>query len=466
MAPFMQVNTNATVFPEPLEDRQPLERYSDCVWKKEQHMAVQTRGTDQSIQFTLDLLDKLLSGYTPRDFAIRLWDGTVREADIGQPTRFTIIFQHPGALRQMFLPPTELALGEAYIYNDFDIEGDITAVVPLADSLLSHPLSLREQMHLGSQLMRLPRKVATHTAMPQVQGALHSKARDRSAVTYHYDQSNEFYALWLDSRMVYSCAYFQTPDDDLDTAQEHKLEYICRKLRLQPGEHLLDIGCGWGGLLIYAAEHYGVQADGITLSQSQAALAQERIHRAGLDDRCHVEVRDYRDLSPSESYDKLVSVGMFEHVGAAKLPFYFQQAWRLLRPGGVFLNHGIAATSDTPIPKKSFVNTYVFPDGELVRLNTTLRAAEASQFEVRDVESLREHYALTLMHWVHNLETHADEAKRLTDDITYRIWRLYMAGAINSFRTGQNTIFQTLLAKPDQGHSGLPLTRSDWYEKT
>ena len=264
--------------------------------------------------------------------------------------------------------------------------------------------------------------------------------------------------------MVYSCAYFATPDDDLDTAQERKLEYICRKLRLRPGERLLDIGCGWGGLVIYAAQRYEVEAYGITLSQPQAELAQQRIQEAGLTEHCRVEVRDYRDINEANSFDKIVSVGMFEHVGEKLLPTYFRQAWHLLRPGGVFLNHGIA--SDTTLQAQqgtSFVSTYVFPDGELVPVSSTLRAAEVSGFEVRDVESLREHYTLTLRHWLRRLESNADEARRLTSDITYRIWRLYIAGSAYSFQIGRNNIYQALLTKPDEGESCLPLTRGDWY---
>jgi cyclopropane-fatty-acyl-phospholipid synthase len=322
------------------------------------------------------------------------------------------------------------------------------------------------QVRYGKRLLSLP-----NTGQPRpgdtaakLRGSIHSKERDRQAITYHYDRSNDFYALWLDRRMVYSCAYFATPDDDIDTAQERKLDYICRKLRLQPGERLLDIGCGWGGLVMYAAQHYGVEAYGITLSQQQAELAQKRIAEAGLSERCRVEVRDYRDVNEEHSFDKIVSVGMFEHVGQALLPTYFQQAWHLLRPGGVFLNHGIASVITEPQRESVFNQRYVFPDGELVPISTTLRAAETSGFEVRDVESLREHYALTLRHWVRRLESHADEARQLTGDVTYRIWRIYMSASIHAFVTGRNNIYQTLLVKPDRGNSHLPLTRADWYE--
>jgi cyclopropane-fatty-acyl-phospholipid synthase len=425
--------------------------------------------TDSAVQATLSLIQDLLGSAQQRNFAVRLWDGTTWKPDPEQETRFTLVLQHPGALRRMFLPPSDLTLGEAYIYNDFDIEGDIEAVFPIADQFIEGHWGKADQLRYGKRLLSLPNTGQPRPSDPAVKlrGARHSKERDRQAVTYHYNRSNEFYALWLDQRMVYSCAYFATPDDDLDTAQERKLDYICRKLRLRPGERLLDIGCGWGGLVIYAAQHYRVEAYGITLSQPQAELAQKRISEAGLAERCRVEVRDYRDVNEANSFDKIVSVGMFEHVGEALLPTYFKQAWHLLRPGGVFLNHGIASNTSLQAQwRANFTNRYVFPDGELLPISSTLRAAEASGFEVRDVESLREHYTLTLRHWVRRLEAHTDEARKLTNEVTYRIWRLYMAGSAYSFQTNRNNLYQTLLAKPNRGNSGLPLTRSDWYSES
>jgi cyclopropane-fatty-acyl-phospholipid synthase len=281
-------------------------------------------------------------------------------------------------------------------------------------------------------------------------------------VTYHYDVSNDFYALWLDRSMVYSCAFFKSSEDGLDTAQAQKLDYLCRKLRLRPGDRVLDLGCGWGALLMHAARNYGVHAFGITLSVPQAEFARERIREAGLDDLCKIEVCDYRDL-PRQEYDKLVSVGMFEHIGAALLPEYFRRAWSLLRPGGVFLNHGIAASATFRQNGPSFMDKYVFPDGELVPINVTLRAAEACGFEVRDAESLREHYALTLRRWVRRLEGRAPEARSIVGEITYRVWRLYMSGSAHAFANGRLNLYQVLLSKPEDGDSQLPLTRADWY---
>jgi cyclopropane-fatty-acyl-phospholipid synthase len=264
--------------------------------------------------------------------------------------------------------------------------------------------------------------------------------------------------------MIYSCAYFTSPDDDLQTAQQRKLDYICNKLRLQPGNHLLDIGCGWGGMAIYAAENYGVHVHGITLSRNQYELANERIRQAGLADRCHIELCDYRDIKGSEVFDKIVSIGMVEHVGEANLPEYFAHAWRLLKPQGVFLNHGIGEHSRHPVDRgRSFTTKYAFPDRELVPISTMLLHAEIAGFEVRDVENLREHYALTLNHWVDNMESRHQELRLHVDEVTRRIWLLCMAGAIHEFSIGRHLLYQTLLVKSENGNAGLPLTREGWY---
>ena len=411
-----------------------------------------------------EFLDSLLANYPGRDFKVRLWDGTTWGAE-RQP-RFTLVVKHPNALSALILAPSELALGEAYIYDDLDIEGDIEAAFSLADYLLRREPGQSEDL---DRMRGVPKPPTSTPLRPGprlvgMKGPVHSQERDRQAIHCHYDHPAEFYALWLDRRMVYSSAYFVTAEEDLESAQERKLDYICRKLRLRPGERLLDIGCGWGGLVMYAAEHYGVEAVGVTLSELQAERAQQRLRAAGLSDRCRVEVCDYRELGHSAQYDKLVSVGMFEHVGEEQLPEYFRRAWDLLRPGGVFLNHGIAYSATYRRRGPSFIDHYVFPDSELVPINVSLRAAELSSFEVRDVESLREHYALTLHHWVQRLEAHGEEARRITDDTTYRIWRLYMAGAAHAFRSGRLNLYQALLAKPVNGRSGLPLTREDWYQ--
>jgi cyclopropane-fatty-acyl-phospholipid synthase len=417
---------------------------------------------DHSVEVTYHILHAITADCPQRNFAIRLWDGSVFGA--AERPRFTLVLKSPGALRRMLIG-SELALGEAYIYDDFDVEGDLEAAFEFGDYLAHHELELREKLRLAGLLLQLPGngRHGKISLAPNLRGAPHSAERDSRAVTYHYNLSNDFYSLWLDRRMVYSCAYFKSGEEDIDTAQMQKLDYICRKLRLRPGERLLDVGCGWGGLILYAAAKFGVQACGITLSEPQAQWARERIEEAGLTGQCEVQVCDYRDLEPSADYDKVVSVGMFEHVGEARMPSYFQQVWNLLRPGGVFLNHGIAASATFKRKGASFIDKYVFPDGELVPLGTTVRIAEALGFEVRDVESLREHYARTLGRWVERLESGYEEAKRITNETVYRIWRIYMAGSAHAFAVGRVNLYQVLFSKPEEGKTHLPLTRADWY---
>ncbi len=412
---------------------------------------------------TIYVLQELTQDYRGMEFAVRLWDGTFW-GNTEQP-RFILVLNHPGALRAMFLSPSELTLGEAFIYRDFDIEGDIEAAFDLANFLLTRDLSVSEKLRLGSMLMKLPTRDRPLSSRDSAEltGSLHSRERDRNAVRYHYDLPDSFFALFLDPRMVYSCGYFKSPDDDLEAAQAQKLDYICRKLRLRRGDHLLDLGCGWGGLLIHAAKNYGARAFGVTLSVPQAESARERIRLEGLADRCKVEVSDYRDLDPPQQYDKIVSVGMFEHVGETLLAEYFQRAYALLRPGGVFLNHGIAASATIRREGPSFINRYVFPDGELLPIHTTLRAAEANGFEVRDLESLREHYTLTLRQWVRGLERSEQRARAIVGDVAYRVWRLYMAGSTHGFATGRLNLYQVLMSKTYRGDGHLPITREDWY---
>ena len=419
-----------------------------------------TLPANDAVGIAAGLLEHITAKLSCKNFCVRFWDGS----SWGAATRpnFTLILKNPWSLRQLFLSPSELSVGESFIYDDFDIEGDLEAAFEFADHLFAEELPLTAKLRLGAMAL-VPRRFIKGRGAAEPKGRQHSTERDRAAVRYHYDVSNDFFRLFLDQRMIYSCAYFRSPDDDLDTAQQQKLDYICRKLRLRPGERLLELGCGWGGLLIHAAREYGVDAFGITLSIRQAELARERIRQAGLASRCRVEVCDYRAIEPEQQFDKLVSVGMFEHVGEALLPEYFSRAWRLLRPGGVFLNHGIAMSAKWKRSGESFVEKYVFPDGELVPINKTLRAAESCGFEVEDVENLRRHYEITLQHWSDRLQANAEEARRLTDDATYRTWRIYMAGSAHGFRVGRMNLCQLLLSKSEHGQSNLPLTREDWY---
>jgi cyclopropane-fatty-acyl-phospholipid synthase len=296
---------------------------------------------------------------------------------------------------------------------------------------------------------------------------LHSKQRDRSSISYHHDQPVEFFRPWLGKSLAYSCAYLRTADDSIDLAQEQKLDLICKKLRLQPNERFLDIGCGWGSLILHAADRYHAHAQGVTLSREQAETAKRRIVEAELSQRCAVELRDYRELvSFQKSFDKIASVGMFEHVGRKNLPLYFKIAHQLLRPGGVFLNHGIARSYRSPVQQNSFISRYVFPDAELVTVSQALEAAESHGLEVRDVENLREHYEITLRRWVDALQQNADTVRTHVSEVTYRIWLLYMAGVAASFHRGDIAVYQALLSRPDRGKGQLRLTREDWYSNS
>ena len=301
---------------------------------------------------------ELAAEYGDYDFSVRLADGTTL-ASTPRP-RFALVLSYPSVLPKLFDSPDELTLGELFISGDLDVEGDMEAAMQFAELLLSHKSKLMEQKELGIEAALSAPSSSVRGRNQELNGHIHSQERDRAAIARHYDVSNDFYKLWLDVNMVYSEACFESPDEDLDTAQIRKLDYICRKLRLRPGNKLLDIECGWGGLVMYAASHCGVYADGITLSLRQAELARERIHSAGLENRCAVRLCDYRDVEESESYDKIASIGMCEHVGESTLKHYFEKVFRLLRPGGMFLNSGIAASATYRREGPSFIDKYVF----------------------------------------------------------------------------------------------------------
>jgi cyclopropane-fatty-acyl-phospholipid synthase len=430
--------------------------------------------SDQSVEEkTRHVLSEIFAGCQLDHLGVRLWDGTTWPDDRERDAMLAL--KRPDSLGRMFLPGTEVGLAEAYLHNDFDIEGDIEVAFEIADFLLARLIDWKKKLKIAGLLVALPDRNATSTIghaakrlLPQIRGKPHSPEHERRAVTFHYDVSNDFYRLWLDRRMVYSCAYFVSKEDDIDAAQEHKLEYICRKLRLRPNQRLLDIGCGWGALIIHAAKHFGVCADGITLGEPQAEWTRARISETGLNSKVTVQVRDYREIAANgrDIYDVMVSVGMAEHVGRERLPDYFGVAHRALKPGGVFLNQAIGACIVARADNKegSFIDEYVFPDGDIPPLPIMLHAAESAGFEIRDVENLREHYALTLRHWLRRLEAHHAEALCYVDEKMYRVWRLYLAGCAHGFRRGHLAVYQTLLTKLDPcGHSRLPLTHNDWY---
>jgi len=422
-----------------------------------------------------DLLTRLFHRY-PGSLNLRLWNGTAlrvgRNAAAGADSPFTLVFKSPEAVWSAVLGRDPLALADAYFRGDLDIEGDFFAALSLKDHLQELQLPAAEKLRAAFTALhlRMMNAASRHSGTlfvpshaPKIKA--HSKAENRDAIHFHYDVSNEFYSLWLDRAMVYSCAYFESPDVDLDAAQQAKLEHICRKLSLKPEEKFLDIGCGWGALVIYAAQHYGVRADGVTLSPQQLKVAQERIEQAGLADRVHVELLDYRDLPGESVYDKVASVGMFEHVGLKNLPTYFSTVHRLLKPRGLFLNHGITHDSEgweTNVSTE-FINRYVFPDGQLDTIGNIERFMERSKFEIADVEALRPHYAMTLRHWVARLERNRSRALEYVNEATYRVWRLYMAACALQFESGEIGIYQVLANKRAAGVPDLPLTRRHLY---
>ncbi|MCW5604590.1 MAG: class I SAM-dependent methyltransferase [Burkholderiales bacterium] len=374
-----------------------------------------------------------------------LWDG--RGYDLGPAPSIRVHIKRPRALR-CFLAPSLDGLGEAFVEGHIEIEGPLHEII-------------RSGMELAQQ-----RVGRLRAALPRF--ARHSRRLDREAIEYHYNVSNEFYATFLDRDMVYSCAYFCSEADSLDLAQVQKLDHILTKLRVQPGERLLDIGCGWGALVIRAAKKYGAVAHGITLSRNQLEFARERIRAEGLQERCSVELCDYRDVPESEQFDKIASVGMFEHVGLRNLPVYFGKIHKLLRAGGLVLNHGITSSDpdDRPVGHgaSEFIERYVFPHGELPHVSRATREMSAAGIEVTDIESLRRHYARTCRAWSDRLDANRDRAVVLAGERRFRIWQVYLAGCAYGFAKGWINVYQLLGCKTERGRTdALPLTRDYMY---
>ncbi len=419
--------------------------------------------TQQSAEAGRKILAQVLADYHG-PVAIRLWDG---ELAIGrEDAPCTVVFHQPAMLRGLILHRNVVKLAEAYLAGDADIEGDAESLYDLVCFMrdLDLPWSTKWQvMRLAFKLPGKHHATEKEKQVAQVRAEEHDNTRE--SISHHYDVSNDFYRLWLDREMVYSCAYFPEVDRSLDKAQQDKLDYICRKLRLIPEQTLLDIGCGWGALICWAAHNFGVQAHGITLSEQQYQYARERIKREGLEDQVTVELRDYRDLPEDARYDRIVSVGMFEHIGVANFPRYFSIIKRALKTGGLFLNHGITNDTgwrDTPITR--FINSYVFPDGELARISVVVDAMEKAGFEVIDVEGLRRHYALTLRVWVQSLEANREQAVAMVGEASYRVWRLYMSGSAYYFDEGSVNVFQVLVGH-DREPLAIALRRDELYAK-
>jgi cyclopropane-fatty-acyl-phospholipid synthase len=382
--------------------------------------------------------------------SVQLWNGQAIAPKTDPKVHLTV--RSPQAIVSLANPSLG-KIARSYVEGEIDLEGDMRETLRVGEELLAGDSTVYRRRSNVWKWWR------------------HTRPADRKAIQHHYDVGNEFYGLWLDSNRVYSCAYFKHPDDSLDLAQEQKLEHICRKLDLKAGERFLDIGCGWGGLILWATQRFGVRALGITLSDEQHAYVTERIRALGLSDRCEVRLMDYRDVPEDEPYDKVASVGMFEHVGKRNLPGYFSKIYRLLRPGGLVMNHGITTNSIEDGELASgigeFVDQYVFPGGELVHLSKVLAEMSAQGLEVTDAECLRPHYARTLWHWVSRLDGNATRARQIVGERQFRVWRIYMAGSAHAFERGWISLFQILGAKPlPDGKWTYPMTRAHVYANT
>ncbi|GMQ97693.1 MAG: cyclopropane-fatty-acyl-phospholipid synthase family protein [Acidimicrobiia bacterium] len=394
---------------------------------------------------------------------IRAYDGT----DIGpRDAATTVVLRSHDALIRMVTAPGELGIARAYVAGDIDIDGNIYDVLELRRLLPEVKLTSRQIRELVQLLGigKIRRILPPPEEHRRNRRRLHTRGRDSEAIAHHYDVSNEFYQMVLGPSMTYSCGVFSTTRDTLEQAQANKYELICQKLGLRPGLRLLDIGCGWGGMALHAAEHHGVEVVGVNISQNQVDLARKRVAEAGLTDRIDIRLQDYRDVN-DRPFDAISSIGMFEHVGLARLGTYFDQVAQLLAPGGRIVNHAISRTSTAQrerLHRAGFIDRYVFPDGELHEVGTVVSALQDRGLEVRHMENLREHYALTLRHWVANLEASWESAVAETSQGRAKIWRLYMAGSAVMFEDNQIHVDQVLAVKtPDSGRNSIPL-RPAW----
>ncbi|MFD4760799.1 class I SAM-dependent methyltransferase [Streptomyces sp. NPDC058439] len=426
---------------------------------------------DAALRLTA-LAEELLGEKLP--VCIRAWDGS----ESGPPGGPVLVIRNRRALRRLLWKPGELGLARAWVAGELDIEGDLYEALDLMASLIwdrgaeakdrVHPVRDPKVRAFAKGLLQLggpwlppappPEEVRRRT------GTLHTKRRDQEAISHHYDVGNDFYELVLGPSMVYSCAYWED-DGNLEDAQRDKLDLVCRKLALKEGDRLLDVGCGWGSMALHAAREYGARVTGVTLSAEQAAYARKRIAEEGLTDRIEIRVQDYRDVRDGP-YDAISSIGMAEHVGSVRFREYADALYALLKPGGRLLNHQIARRpekDESAYHVDEFIDAYVFPDGELAPVGRTVATLEEAGFEARDVESIREHYALTLRSWVANLEKHWERAVRMTSSGRARVWRLYMAASALSFEHNKIGVNQILVVRPAEGGaSRMPLRARVW----
>ena len=403
-------------------------------------------------------LAKLVSSFLGPDPPVRVeaYDGSrAGPADAAA----TLVVRSPDALRRIVTAPGELGMARAYVSGDLDVEGDIYTALELRRSARSGYLGPGQLAGLARVLgLRGLRPVPRPAEEARLHGRRHTRARDAAAVSHHYDVGNDFYRIVLGPSLTYSCAVFRSESDTLEEAQEAKYALVARKLALAPGMRLLDIGCGWGGMVLYAARAHGVEAVGVTLSREQATLAFQRVVEADLTTQVDIRIEDYRDVGDGP-YDSISSIGMFEHVGESRLAEYFRRLYSLLAPGGRLLNHGISRPPQESgrFARSGFIHRYVFPDGELHEVGRVVSVIQEAGFEVRHVESLREHYARTLRCWVANLEAQWERAVELVGPARARVWRLYMAASAVNFEDNRNQIHQVLAVVADGGRSSFPL---------
>ncbi|CAG8998521.1 MAG: hypothetical protein CENE_00472 [Candidatus Celerinatantimonas neptuna] len=374
---------------------------------------------------------------------IHLWNG--KQIDLSSDPKVIVDVPSVTSLRHL-LHPTLDSLGEAYVEGKLQIQGGVTDIINIASQLVESSSE----------------KALSHSKIKRFR---HSRKIDSKSISYHYDVSNDFYREWLDKNMVYSCGYFHSLDDTLDQAQEQKIDHILTKINLQPGQKLLDVGCGWGALIIRAAQKFGAKATGVTISEQQYEEAKKRIKAAGLEDCCEVKMQDYRDVSGQ--FDRITSVGMFEHVGLNHLKEYFSKLNSLLADDGIIMNHGITSSDPdsggAPAGGGEFINKYVFPNGELPHISLVLHEMGACGLEPTDIENLRRHYAVTLEHWAARFEAKSEKLKTMVDDKHYRIWRVYLAGCAHAFHQDWVALHQVVATK--SGRYSLPLTRDYMYKK-
>ncbi len=425
-------------------------------------------GTDGSTAEQLATALGTVLGVDDLPVRLRAWDGSVA----GPPGAPVVTVRDRRALRRLVWSPGQVGLGRAYVVGELDVEDDVVATLAAlttagwsATPERPQPPTVRQRACLLGTAARLgalgpPPPPPPQEVRARRTGRRHTRTRDAAAISHHYDVGNDFYRLVLGPTLVYSCAVWDSPATGLDAAQEAKLDLVCRKLALRPGARLLDVGCGWGSLALHAAQRYGADVVGVTISAAQAALARERVAAAGLADRVEIRVQDYRDV-PDGPFDAISSIGMAEHVGADGMPAYVAALRDLLRPGGRLLNHAIAQNAGDPRSRRgTFINRFVFPDGELLRLGDTVTALEAGGLEVLDVEALRRHYALTLRAWLERLDKHWDAAVAASDEGRARVWRLYMAASALAFETGRLGVDQVLARRP--GGEEPPLRLRAW----